>query len=346
MTEKDLVQEALQQMKNLEDVVQENAKGILGATMAQEISELVKESLSKEAKTKQLNEQPELEDDDTMVDDTAVEVGDVAPDMNDMPVMGDEDDDEGDELGNDFTDDEEDVDVFDAKMLKGDELWSLFKKMDPNNDSFVIDSDGDNIHIKDDENDVEYILKMNEEMEEDMDEAMSMEEEMDESSEEEMDEMVQESKKSTKLMKKETKEGKMTLKPKGVGMGKPGKVYPKSLKHGVTEKESTSKVEAKEGSMTVKPKGMGMGKAKFEYKEGKKMVMKPAKKGGETSEASRTLGAGRKFGRKGLPKPRTAPRHIAVESMKEEINLLREKNDEYKNFPTSRVKKADSTTPK
>ena len=57
MTEKDLVQEALQQMKNLEDVVQENAKGILGATMAQEISELVKESLSKEAKTKQLNEQ-------------------------------------------------------------------------------------------------------------------------------------------------------------------------------------------------------------------------------------------------------------------------------------------------
>ena len=158
MTEKDLVQEALQQMKNLEDVVQENAKGILGATMAQEISELVKESLSKEAKTKQLNEQPELEDDDTVVDDTAVEVDDVAPDMNDMPVMGDEDDDEGDELGNDFTDDEEDVDVFDAKMLKGDELWSLFKKMDPNNDSFVIDSDGDNIHIKDDENGSKYVF--------------------------------------------------------------------------------------------------------------------------------------------------------------------------------------------
>ncbi len=55
MTEKDLVQEALQQMKNLEDVVQENAKGILGATMAQEISELVKESLTKETKNKQLN---------------------------------------------------------------------------------------------------------------------------------------------------------------------------------------------------------------------------------------------------------------------------------------------------
>ena len=193
MTEKDLVQEALQQMKNLEDVVQENAKGILGATMAQEISELVKESLSKEAKTKQLNEQPELEDDDTMVDDTAIEVGDVAPDMNDMPVMGDEDDYEGDELG-DEDDDEEDVDVFDAKMLKGDELWSLFKKMDPNNDSFVIDSDGDNIHIKDDENDVEYILKMNEETEEDMNEEWneSMDEDLDEDWNESMDEDMDE----------------------------------------------------------------------------------------------------------------------------------------------------------
>jgi hypothetical protein len=86
MTEKDLVQEALQQMKNLEDVVQENAKGILGATMAQEISELVKESLTKETKNKQLNEQPEVEDDDSV--ETDVVVGDIAPDMSNMPDLG------------------------------------------------------------------------------------------------------------------------------------------------------------------------------------------------------------------------------------------------------------------
>ena len=194
MTEKDLVQEALQQMKNLEDVVQENAKGILGATMAQEISELVKESLSKETKNKQLNEQPEVEDDDEL--ETDIKVGDVAPHMpelgiDDMDDMDDMEDDETEMMGNlDFTDDEEDVDVYDAKMLGGDELWSLFKKMDPNKDSFVIDKDGDNVHIKDDENDVEYILKMNEEFEEDMNE--EMDEEMYEEMDEEMDEVVYE----------------------------------------------------------------------------------------------------------------------------------------------------------
>ena len=39
---KSLVEEALLQMKNLEEAVTENAKGILASTMKQEISELVK----------------------------------------------------------------------------------------------------------------------------------------------------------------------------------------------------------------------------------------------------------------------------------------------------------------
>ena len=42
---KSLVEEALLQMKNLEHVVTENAKGILASTMKEEIEELVKESL-------------------------------------------------------------------------------------------------------------------------------------------------------------------------------------------------------------------------------------------------------------------------------------------------------------
>ena len=42
---KSLVEEALLQMKNLENVVSENAKGILASTMKEEIEELVKESL-------------------------------------------------------------------------------------------------------------------------------------------------------------------------------------------------------------------------------------------------------------------------------------------------------------
>ena len=43
-----LVEEALLQMKNLKEAVTENAKGILASTMKEEISELVKESLSEE----------------------------------------------------------------------------------------------------------------------------------------------------------------------------------------------------------------------------------------------------------------------------------------------------------
>ena len=43
--EKSLVEDALIQMKNLEEAVAENAKGILASTMKEEIKDLVKESL-------------------------------------------------------------------------------------------------------------------------------------------------------------------------------------------------------------------------------------------------------------------------------------------------------------
>ena len=57
--EKNLVEEALIQMKQIEDVLAENAKGILSSTMKEEIEELVKESL---------NEQEDIEDDETDLD--------------------------------------------------------------------------------------------------------------------------------------------------------------------------------------------------------------------------------------------------------------------------------------
>mgnify|MGYP000968358735 CR=1 FL=1 len=46
--EKSLVEEAIIQMKNLEEAVAENAKGILASTMSREIKELVKESLTEQ----------------------------------------------------------------------------------------------------------------------------------------------------------------------------------------------------------------------------------------------------------------------------------------------------------
>ena len=46
--EKSLVEEAILSMKNLEEAVAENAKGILASTMKEEIKELVKESLTEQ----------------------------------------------------------------------------------------------------------------------------------------------------------------------------------------------------------------------------------------------------------------------------------------------------------
>ena len=57
---------------------------------------------------------------------------------------------------------------------------------------------------------------------------------------------------------------------------------------------------------------------------------KPTVKKVETKEASRTLASGKRFGRKGLDKPKAAPRHLRVESTDGELNLLREKNEEYR----------------
>ena len=50
-----LVEDTFIQLRNLENVIAENAQGILASTMTQEIKELVKESL---------NEQVEVEDEE------------------------------------------------------------------------------------------------------------------------------------------------------------------------------------------------------------------------------------------------------------------------------------------
>jgi len=105
---------------------------------------------------------------------------------------------------------------------------------------------------------------------------------------------------------------------KSGGRGKTGKgpkfKYP-SIKHGVTE---TERDEMEEGWMDE------------DYLEDGMLPMEDMGLEPEQTEAARTLGNGRKWGRKGLPKPRTAPRHLEVESFSSEVNLLREKNEEYK----------------
>ena len=108
------------------------------------------------------------------------------------------------------------------------------------------------------------------------------------------------------------------FKAKGIGMGNASKFkYDKKPNMGGGFKTVKRKVN----------KTMGTGKAKFEYKEGMSKDKKMKKV--ETKEASRTLGSGKRWGKNGLDKPRTAPRHLRKESI-EELEVLRGKNQEYK----------------
>ena len=390
---KNLVEEALIQMRNVEEVIAENAKGILASTMKEEISQLVKESLS------------EQEDE--------VEV-DTELDMDfDMDSDVDNIEDSDNEFNMDFDSDEETIDMTD---MSDDEVIKAFKAMGPE-DGIVVVKDEGMVHITDDNEDVEYIVKLDEsEMddEEDMMEEMEIEEqemdfdeldveedpdldavldalysssetmeedevmyeiEMDEEEldlseymdEESMEEMGESSHEEYNL-----EEAKMTVKPKGVGMGHPKFKYDSTLpKKGFDDHKKAG------------PKAMGTGKAKFEFKEGemgedskkreyrRKKVDGVEKKAGEgkdghykdyegkfggnkgdksetnpgkkdyetkeeTKEAARTYGMGSKEGR-GLRKGITNNRNyvygdngVKVEAVEVELNLLREKNEEYR----------------
>jgi hypothetical protein len=149
-------------------------------------------------------------------------------------------------------------------------------------------------------------------------------------------------------------ESKMTSKPKGVGMGKPkfkfdskpnmGKGFNTKMKKGnPTMGTGKPKFEFKEGQGydDKKDENLGMRKGKTSQKDLKGTHSKQEKsrrddadfetRKKETKEASRTLGSGRRWGRKGLDKPKAAPRHLKVENTNtKEIQVLREKNEEYR----------------
>ncbi len=429
---KNLVEEALIQMKNVEEAIAENAKGILASTMKEEINQLVKESLSEQ-------------DDETEVDaEMDIDMDDEESDM-DMDI--DNDDEMDMEIDMDMDSDETPIDLTDAS---DEEILKVFKAMGEE-DGIIVKKDGEDIHLSDTNADTEYLVKLGESEEDKNLEEMEMEEmddmdtqsvidaifsndgnieddqemeddeeimyeiEFDEEDDEESDDDMMESDDDMesddedmmesddedmmesddedmmesddedmmeeddedsleeaydhkKAKKSETKEGKMSVKPKGVGIGSgPKFTYKDKAAGGFKE-------DKKEG-----PKMMGTGKAKFEYKkganmEGKSKVVKAETKEGqgykdkederlamkhgkiaskdlkttksrrddagfekrETKEAARTYGMGSKEGR-GLRKGITNNRNyvygkngVKVESTEAEVTMLREKNEEYR----------------
>jgi len=296
---KSLVEEALLQMKNLEEVVAENAKGILASTMKGEIAELVKESLKKETDEQEEDEMGiEMDSMDDMGDEDEMEIDMDMDDEDDMDVEDMEDD-----MEMDFDMDSEDEQPIDLTNASDEEILKVFKSMG-DEDGIIVKKDDNQITLEDEDEDAEYIIQLESDMEEDTIEEMDdvemdeyemeeselsnkqlddmmadifgsemgesdMEEEWNESDLEEDDDVVYEitmddDDEEEEEEEESVNENKFTVKPK----------------MGTLKKSSlTTKAETKEGSMMSKPvvgKGVKTGTAKFEYKGGKKMETKEA----------------------------------------------------------------------
>ena len=341
--EKSLVEEALIQMKNLEETVAENAKGILASTMKQEIKDLVKESLTEQDEEDEIEMDVDMDNEDEMEDESDEMDGDF--DMEDEEEMDVDMDDEMEDMEEPVIDltGEEDT----------DNILKVFELLGPNDKIVVKKDESGNINIKDNETNKEYMVVG--ESEEDMyDDKDLMEFESDEDySDEDVksivdkvfanedtneSEIVYEIEMDDEEFEDEDNEGEEldldqvmeSFKAKGVGMGKADK-FKYSSKPNQGQGFKTKMKEA--------PKSVGTGKAKFDYKDGENLdgEFKPVKKSvkkSETKEGTRTLGTGSKVGRKGgLPKPKAGSKfNTALEENQNEreLTLLREKNEEYR----------------
>jgi hypothetical protein len=152
---KNVVEDALFQIKNLEETLQENAKGILQSTMSEEIRQLVKESLREqdEDEIEPLMpdaEETDMEDDEMAMDDDEMDDEDDEMDDDEMAMDDDEMDDEDDEM------DDETIDMTDAS---DSEVLKVFKAMS-DEDGIIVKKEGGNIHLTDGED--EYMIHLGE----------------------------------------------------------------------------------------------------------------------------------------------------------------------------------------
>jgi len=386
---KNTVEEALLQIRNLEEALQENVKGVLRSTMKEEIKELVKESL---------NEQAEVEDEEEFEiegGDDDINAGEEV-EFEDDEVESDEFEDdelEGDEFEDDeFEDDEfEDDETVDLTGASDDEVLKVFKAMG-DEDGIIVKREDDMIHLEDGED--EYLVQLGESyMEEDDDLTMddfelgegddltmgdfelgegdtdtlyeiefqdtdSFDFEDEDEDYSEMEEGYSEMEEEDHMGSLEDKimealKSKMTPKGEGIGHG-PKFNYDKKPNMGGGFNEKRKEAFGK-GT-----KAVGTGKAKFEYKEEKEFGSKKheykrkevdgvKKKAGEdkdghykdyekseTKEAVRTNSYPRanKVGNRKGSNQNVNRQEIRVRpntrSVNEEVEMLRERNEEYK----------------
>jgi hypothetical protein len=308
---KSIVEEALIQMRNVEEAIAQNAKGILASTMKEEISQLVKESLS------------EQEEEDEVELDLDTEM-DMDSDEEEMDMDVDNEDEDEIEMDLDASDDFDSEEPIDLTGASDDEILKIFKAMGEE-DGIIVKKDGDDIHITDNNQDAEYLVKLgeSEEMEESMDDELDEEDmeldmdsemgsdmgsdmgseadidmivnklfdgdshlEEDEDEDDEMDEIVYEIEMDDEMAEDDDIDpmGGMSIDVDSEmgeqSMDSELDIEMESEMYEEDEMEESydhKKVGVKEAKMAIKPKGIGMGKPDFkydgetEYKSPKKM---------------------------------------------------------------------------
>jgi hypothetical protein len=178
-----VVEDALFQIRNLEETLKENAKGILQSTMSEEIKQLVKESLKEAKDEEEIEEQEDpMAGEEELDTETEVEDEDMDDEMEMDVDMDDEEMDMDDEMDTDMDDEEmDDEETIDLTDASDEEVLRVFKAMG-DEDGIVVKKEGGNVHFKDGDN--EYMIQLGEsEME---DELYEMEDELDEEMEDEM----------------------------------------------------------------------------------------------------------------------------------------------------------------
>jgi hypothetical protein len=375
MKEKSVVEEALLQIKSVENAISENAKGILASTMKEEISELVRESLNVPKKRKLREQEEDQEVDvDTEVED--VEEPEMEEPEMEEPEMEDEVEVDAEVEGDQPTDELPPLDMTQAPMS---DVMKVFKLMG-DEDGVIVKKDETGIHLSDPNNNTEYLIQLGDEsnnpehmMENYMEEGEWNEDnsymepteniyelEVDGENpfgEEETFEMYEEDSMVGGFGEESEIEPSMyeedqtfyeidqdtlesvleSFKAKGTGMGKPKLGMPKS---GVNMKGF--KEDRKSGGRGMTGKGpkfkypsikhgvteTEMDEEEFnewEEENNEGLVDSVENLDAETTEASRTMTYRRRAERGRV----TAPRQVS-ESQYKQVELLKEKNEEYK----------------
>jgi len=180
MSKNSLLEQALLQVKNLEDAVKQNAKGILESTMKQELNDLLKEQEEEEEELKIPEENEEEEETDSEEEETdseEEETGseeDEETDSEDEEIDSEEDDEtddfedtdfetdeEGNEFGNEDLDtDNDEEDMLDLTDASDKEVLKVFKAMKPE-DGIVVKKDGNKLEVNTGSD--EFIIKLEDE---------------------------------------------------------------------------------------------------------------------------------------------------------------------------------------